>query len=664
MLVVAAVGCLVATIPFVVLSERGSLDADLGEWVVSCFAPGFLVSGWWLVRRRPGMVLGWLFLCAGATVAVAGLAAAYAGAAAVEGWAGVDWGLWVFSWMWQPHAILISIAILAFPDGRLEGRWRRDLAWLLAAALALSMVWSVIAPGAIVTTPNKGDGALPGVVNPWGVDGLASVADAVGGSLLAVGFIAGVAPLVVTGVAWRRSSGIRRRQFRWVTLIQLAGLITPVAVFALPGSVGPVAAVANTLVMQVLFVVAILQWRAYEVDVVVRRSTVAASFLVVGLGTYAVVVAVVSGVVGRDGPVPSALGAAVAILVFGPASLWIQRSVNRWFYGRRDDPYAVVSELGRQLAVAVDPSEGLRSMVAALTEQLRIPFAAIKDRSGATLASSGDLDPGDVPFTVGLVHHGEDVGSLAVGHRRGGGSLTAGEAQLLATLGHQVGAAVAARDLVEELRTAREHLVVARQDERRRIQRDLHDGLGPQLTAVTLKLDAARNHLTADSGGPANDLVGSAREGLQQAVGDVRRLVYSLGNPAVASLGLAAALRDQVTQLTRASTVTADVEIDDLPAMLAATEEALYRIITEAVTNVVRHADATHCTVRIRCNGKGLETEVIDDGSGIRRDAQPGVGSGSMHERVAELGGTLHIGNYPSGGTIVGLRLPLNGTTR
>ena len=334
MLVVAAVGCLVATIPFVVLSERGSLDADLGEWVVSCFAPGFLVSGWWLVRRRPGMVLGWLFLCAGATVAVVGLAAAYAGAAAVEGWAGVDWGLWVFSWMWQPHAILISIAILAFPDGRLEGRWRRDLAWLLAAALALSMVWSVIAPGAIVTTPNKGDGALPGVVNPWGVDGLASVADAVGGSLLAVGFIAGVAPLVVTGVAWRRSSGIRRRQFRWVTLIQLAGLITPVAVFALPGSVGPVAAVANTLVMQVLFVVAILQWRAYEVDVVVRRSTVAASFLVVGLGTYAVVVAVVSGVVGRDGPVPSALGAGVAILVFGPASLWIQRSVNRWFYGR------------------------------------------------------------------------------------------------------------------------------------------------------------------------------------------------------------------------------------------------------------------------------------------------------------------------------------------
>ena len=254
-------------------------------------------------------------------------------------------------------------------------------------------------------------------------------------------------------------------------------------------------------------------------------------------------------------------------------------------------------------------------MVAALTEQLRIPFAAIRDRSGATLASSGDLDTGDVPFTVGLVHHGEDVGSLAVGHRRGGGSLTAEEAQLLATLGHQVGAAVAARDLVEELRTAREHLVVARQDERRRIQRDLHDGLGPQLTAVTLKLDAARNHLTADSVGPADDLVGSAREGLQQAVGDVRRLVYSLGNPAVASLGLAAALRDQVTQLTRASTVTADVEIDDLPAMLAATEEALYRIITEAVTNVVRHADATHCTVRIRCNGKGLETEVIDDGT-------------------------------------------------
>ena len=111
-LVVVSVGCLVATVAFVAVLQQGSLDGDLGEWLVACFAPGFLVSGWWLVRRRPGLVLGWLFLCAGASVAIAGLGAAYAGAAAVEGWAGVDWGLWIFSWMWQPHAALISIAVL------------------------------------------------------------------------------------------------------------------------------------------------------------------------------------------------------------------------------------------------------------------------------------------------------------------------------------------------------------------------------------------------------------------------------------------------------------------------------------------------------------------------------------------------------------------------
>ena len=124
MLVVVTVGCLVATVPFVAILEQGSLDGDLGEWLVSCFAPGFLVSGWWLVRRRPALVLGWLFLLAGVSVAIAGLAAAYAGAAAVESWVGVDWGVWVFSWLWQPHAALISVAVLAFPDGRFEGLWR------------------------------------------------------------------------------------------------------------------------------------------------------------------------------------------------------------------------------------------------------------------------------------------------------------------------------------------------------------------------------------------------------------------------------------------------------------------------------------------------------------------------------------------------------------
>ena len=627
------------------------------------FAPGFLVSGWWLVRRRPGLLLGRLFLVAGLSVAVAGLGAAYAGAAAVEGWAGVDWGLWVFSWMWQPHAALISIAVLAFPDGRFEGRWRRRLAWLVTVVLGVSMVWSVIVPGAIVTTPNKPDGALPGVVNPVGIDGLSVIVDAISGSLLGLGFLVGLSPLVVTAVAWRRSTAVRRRQFRWVTLIQLAGLVTPIAVFALPGSVGPVVAVASTLTMQVLFVVAILQWRAFEVDVVVRRSVLAASFLVVGLGSYALAVSVVSTVVGRDGPIPSTLGAAVAIGVFGPASVWIQRAVNRLLYGRRDDPYLVVADLGRHLAAAADPVDGLRAVVTALTEQLRIPYAAIIDASGATLATSGSPLNDDVPLTFELVHQGQRVGMLSVGHRRGEGAPTAGEAQLLEALGQQVGAAVAARDLVERLRAAREHLVVARQDERRRIQRDLHDGLGPQLTAVTLKLDAARNHLAIDAVETADELVGSARETLQHTVGDLRRLVHSLGEPAVASLGLAVAVRDQVNQLTRASGVSLGFEIDDLPSLPAATDEALYRIITEAVTNVVRHADATSCVVRVVCNGEGLRAEVIDDGHGIVGDAMPGVGSRSMQTRVAELGGTLHIGNCPSGGTIVRLQLPLHVST-
>ena len=171
--------------------------------------------------------------------------------------------------------------------------------------------------------------------------------------------------------------------------------------------------------------------------------------------------------------------------------------------------------------------------------------------------------------------------------------MSAAEERLLSTLAHQVGASVRALQLVDGLRAAREQLVVAREDERRRIQRDLHDGLGPQLTAVTMHLDAARNHLAAGNPTDTDDLLRDARRELRQAGGDVRRLVYSLGDPSIASRGLPSAIDAQVRLLTQATGVHADIDLHPLPALSAATEEAIHRIISEAVTNVVRHARAS-----------------------------------------------------------------------
>ena len=655
-IVVVASICVVAMIPMAIVI-REHFSEDYSEWIIGCLAPGFLVSGWWLVGRRPKLIVGHLFLLAGLTTAISGFCAAYAGAAAALRWRGGGWGLWVFSWMWQPHSAILTIVFVLFPDGTFRARWHRWLAWLTAGLLALSMAWSMVRPGAIVTTPDKPKGAVAGVANPLGIEGLRSSVDVLSAVLLLVLFSQFV-PMLITATGWRRSEGTRRRQFRWATLIQITGVPIGILVFSLAEWAGPVA-VVQTLATQLLIAIAILQWQAYEVDVVVRRSVLAATFLVAGLGTYAAVVAVVAAVLGHTGTVSSAIGAAVAIFAFGPLSLRIQSAVNRVLYGRRDDPYAVVAELGRQLAKSSDPAAGLHSLVLAMTDQLRLPYAEVLDPSMHSLAVSGAPERDDQPREIPLSHHGNPVGHLRVGRRRGSAGVTRSEEQLLDTLALQLGSAVHANNLVAGLREARDRLVRTRHDERRRIQRDLHDGLGPQLTAVTLKLAAACNHLDVDRRAEAGELIAGAREELHRAVSDVRRLVYSLGDPSLAALGLEAALRDQVTQLTRTAGIDVTVEIDALPELSAAVEEAMYRIVSEAVTNVVRHAAAQRCWVRIRHSGVSVQAEISDDGRGIGPEAVVGVGSQSMSERAVELGGWLIRKPNELGGTLVSVELPL-----
>lgn len=650
-----------AAVPLIVVAERDAPVEPIGEWIVLCFSPGFVLSGWWLVRRRPRLPLGWMFLAAGVSVALAGLAAAFAAAAYAERWSGLDWGLWVFSWLWQPHGAILAIAMLVFPDGVIRSRLHRILVWFSIVVLGTSMLTSAIAAGPIVTTPDRLDGAVPGVVNPVGVDALRAVTDAIAAPMLMLNLVAVLVPLVWTAVWWKRSTGVRRRQFRWVTVLQLVWLVIPLFLFGvLPVALAGPVAIAQTLATQLLIVVAILQWRAYEVDVVVRRSVLAMALLGAGLGVYAVVVIAISVAVGQAGPVVSAVGAAVAIVTFGPLSTWIRRGVNRMFYGRRDDPFVVIRDLGRQLAATTpDPTAGLVAVVTALADQLRLPSAAVVDRHGELLAHSGVVAPDDVVAEFELDHQGGPVGVLRVGYRRGSTSITTAEVELLETLSRHIGGVVAAGELLEGLRNAQQQLTVARDEERSRIQRDLHDGLGPRLTAVTLSLDAAHNHLRARNLDAATDLVVNARRSVHDAIGDIRRLVYSLGDVDVASLGFRAALVERLGALTSNSGVSVSIDVDDLPPVPTVVEEALYRILSESVTNIVRHARATRCTVTVRFEGHRVDAVISDDGIGMPDHARPGVGIGSMRERAESLGGTLDIRCSAGQGTIVQVCLPI-----
>ncbi|MDQ3723711.1 MAG: sensor histidine kinase, partial [Actinomycetota bacterium] len=270
----------------------------------------------------------------------------------------------------------------------------------------------------------------------------------------------------------------------------------------------------------------------------------------------------------------------------------------------------------------------------------------------------GERGRGEVE-RVPLVSRGDTVGRLVVESRAAGESLRSDELRLLADLARQAATAVDAARLTNDLQRSRERLVVAREEERRRLRRDLHDGLGPTLAAVVLQLDNARA-LVREDPEVTSAMLAALRDAAQEAIGDVRQLVYGLRPPALDELGLVPAIREQAARMNGDERgVQIRVEgPDELTELPAAVEVAAFRIAVEAITNVVRHADANTCVVQLALNGN-LEVDVHDDGTA--RDGYPaGVGISSMRERATELGGSFTITPARQRGTRVHVTLPLS----
>jgi signal transduction histidine kinase len=278
-----------------------------------------------------------------------------------------------------------------------------------------------------------------------------------------------------------------------------------------------------------------------------------------------------------------------------------------------------------------------------------------------------------------LVYQREEIGHLLIAPRAPGEELSAADRRLLEDLARQAEVAVHAVRLTTDLQRSRERLVATREEERRRLRRDLHDGVGPTLTGLALQLNAARKLVNRDQTQDAAETLARLEERTEETIAEMRRLIYGLRPPALDDLGLVASIRQQAQSHGMfdypAGAGTDEraenrphfsmEEPDELPPLPAAVEVACYRIVQEAITNVVRHAQAGVCRVRIALDsGAGiLEVEITDDGVGIPGDRVAGVGLASMRERAEELGGTLVVGPAPEGGTRVLARLPLRQTT-
>jgi signal transduction histidine kinase len=344
----------------------------------------------------------------------------------------------------------------------------------------------------------------------------------------------------------------------------------------------------------------------------------------------------------------------------------LQRAVNRLMYGERDEPYAVLGRLAQRLEVVVASQSVLPTIVETVAEALKLPYAAIALKEGEHFAVAAESTPtpaaGRRPDCdaeiLPLVYQSEAIGQLILAHRSPGEPFSQTDRQLLETIARQAGIAAFNVRLTQDLQRSRERLVTTREEERRRLRRDLHDGLGPALASMSFKLDAVQNMAERDPTA-VTKMAQELKTHIQDALADIRRIAYDLRPPALDELGLVGALKEHITAHNQTQGLQITLETPEtLPPLPAAVEVAAYRITLEAMTNVSRHAGARHCCVLLSL-ADGLRLEIRDDGRGIPDDLRHGVGMASMRERAAKLGGSCVIKALPGGGTGVVAYLPV-----
>jgi signal transduction histidine kinase len=575
---------------------------------------------------------------------------------------------WLQSWLWIAEFAATAFIFFVFPDGKFFGqRWRHVAnATLLGSALLL--VGFSLSPGQLQNGPYS----IAPIANPYGVEAAADLlwfAELAGFGMVTAGIVAAVVSLLLR---FRSARGEQRQQLKWFAFAAaLMGLfmVENFTLHALGSSlVGtPVHVVPNLLAYAAIPIaagIAILRYRLYAIDVIINRTLVYGTLTTVVVGLYILVVGALSTQLQVSGNLlVSLIATGLVAVLFQPLRERLQRSVNRLLYGDRDEPYMVLTRLGRRLEETLATAAVLPMIVESVARALKLPYTAIalERAAGEELAAVYGDSPAQI-LRLPLIYQAETIGHLLLSHRAPDEPFTSADRRLLDDLARQVGVAVHATRLTADLQRSRERLVTAREEERRRLRRDLHDGLGPTLAAQTLKVGAARALYQCDAIA-ADALLAELEIDMQTALTDIRRLVYNLRPPALDELGLIGAIREDAT---RYGTQAADSHVlaigieapDSLPPMAAAVEVAAYRIVQEALTNVVRHAHAHTGWIRVNMDD-ALRLEITDDGLGLPALRHIGVGLLSMRERAEELGGTCIVERHPAGGTRVLARLPL-----
>ena len=669
-------------------SGPGGSSVSLSELPFAIAFVAFPAVGYVLASRRPDNAISWLIAGVGAAFAVDGLLSSYAAYALHGGLGGRHLGAVLAAIeapMWVPIVVPpVTFLLLLFPSGHLPSlRWRW-FARVLGGGLILVFLWIVFSPGVLEDAP------VAGLENPLGLEWLRPVLP------LALAFIAlipvgVVASLVSLVQRFRRSTGIERLQLTWlVTAAAIVGLLYAIAIpigLVTGWGAAPLwvevlqnVAIVSFALIPIAIGVSVLRYRLLEIDLVINRALLLGTLAIfISVVYFAIVVGVGALVGSRADAVLSAVAAAVVALAFQPVRRRAQRLADRMVYGKRASPYEVLSEFSERLGKAYASDELLFRMARALAEGTSAARADVWIRVGDQLRSEATWPREEQPFPpmpvaasedgsaspmsmLEPIHHdGELLGALSI-RKKAGEAITPTEERLVRDLAGQAGLVMRNVALtqqlmenIDQLRASRQRLVTAQDEERRKLERNLHDGAQQQIVALAVKLRLLEQLIERDAA-KARSMATDLQGDIDSALKELRDLARGIYPPLLADQGLVGALESQAQR----SVVPVAIEADGIGRYPRDAEAAVYFSCLEALQNVAKYARASRATLRLWDGDGHLRFEVIDDGVGFDTDETSyGTGLQGMIDRLAAVGGELHVRSVPGTGTTVTGGIPL-----
>ena len=676
-------GLLVIWLPLVRLAK--TQEGDLVPMILlPTFVLGFATVGALITSRQPTNRIGLAYTVLALAGAVAMAGGSYAQLPFSQGWhvPAFRVAAWLGRFGFATMALPLAFVYLLFPNGRVPTRRWRPVLWVMLIAAGVNIIGYALTPGPVASgftyTPRR-------VTNPFGLPmawkGVVEAATGWAGMIVVVGAFLGVLALVLR---YRRSAGDERQQIRWLAYAGIAavGLLVLGFLILLILSLAGVdlsddATWELTFFPSLLIVmigtpvaslVAALKYRLWDLDVVVKKTLIA-GVLVVLMGAIAAAIFAIAGQValgnGTSHEVSIVVGIGVGLL-FVPVLRLSRRIADRLVYGGRATPYEVLTDFSQRMSETYSTDDVLPRMASILAAGTGAAKATIWLALGGELRPAAEWPEGRASSPLPLDraaergafdvrHLGELLGAITV-EMPANDPMNPAKERLIRDLAAQAGPVLRNVRLIEDLRASRQRLVTAQDEERRKIERNIHDGAQQQLVALAVKLRLAQTMAKQEAAERTEAMLGQAQSDTNDALENLRDLARGIYPPLLADKGLPEAIAAQA----RKAPFPVELVPDGAARYAQAVESAVYFSVLEALQNVAKYADASRATVRLQESGGTLTFVVEDDGRGFDARTTPfGSGMRNMADRLAALGGEFRVESEPARGTTVAGRLPV-----